>query len=215
MIVICPRCGEVNQIKKVKISRPTLDIVCKKCGARHSLEIGVTSHSAAMVKCPHCGYKQIRAERCAKCGGSLIIQAVKPADLGTTEENEQSIFSKRYKVLTITAAAMIVLILLGSIAGVFLMMKISDPYKLSEAFIRNNKEIKAVVGEDLKFGLVPLGSVKMSGKEGTADFKVYVKGSKGSTYVNVFLRKQRNKWRVVSASYTDQYGVKRRLPVRK
>jgi len=215
MVVICPRCGAINQIKKVKISHPTLDVICKKCGARHSLEIGVTSHSAAMVRCPHCGYKQTRAERCAKCGTSLIIKAVEPADLGTTEESKQGIFSKRYKTLTITAAAMIVLIFLGSIAGVFFMMKSSDAYKLSEAFIRNNKEIKAMVGEDIKFGLVPLGSVKMSGKEGAADFKVNVKGSKGSTYVSIFLRKQRGKWRVVSAIYTDQYGVKRRLPVQK
>ena len=196
---------------KPKKSSSALVVVCKKCGGRRILEIGTTSQSMAMIKCPNCGYRQAPAERCAKCGTSLVGMEKEAEDFRPHEENKPGLVLRHYKTLVIIAALMILVIFLGSIAGVFLLMKVSDAYKISEAFIRNNKEIRGVVGNDIKFGLIPMGSVKISGREGAARFRIHVKGSKGSTDVRIFLRKTRGKWQIVSAIYTDRHGIKRRL----
>ncbi|MBN2514659.1 MAG: hypothetical protein JXC33_01365 [Deltaproteobacteria bacterium] len=208
MIVICPFCGNINQIKMKRL-HPTLEITCRRCGARHTLEIGITSQATAMVECPLCGHRQIRAYTCVKCGAGLTAKPAPRAEMPPVEDSRRDIFSKRYKTLTITAVAVVILIFLGTIAGVFFMLKRSDAYRISETFIRNSDEIQKTVGENIRFGLIPVGSVKLSGREGTANFKVSVKGSRGSTVVRVYLRKSQGTWRVASALYTDKFGIKR------
>jgi ribosomal protein S27E len=210
MIVICPFCGNINEVK-MKRSHPRLEVACRKCGAHHTLEIGITSHAMAMVDCPLCGYRQVRAYKCVKCGAGLTAEPAARAEMTPEEKGKRDILSKRYKMLTITALAMIILIFVGTIAGVFFMLKRSDAYRISETFIRNNDEIKKTVGENIRFGFIPVGSVKLSGKEGTANFKVRVKGSRGSTVVRVYLRRSQGTWRVASALYTDKFGIRRRV----
>lgn len=211
MIVICRNCGEINQIKKVKSLSPVIDIVCKQCGVRNRLEYGMTSQSASVVKCLNCGYAQPQTDKCVKCGASMIILPPESPVLDESDEGKRGLLQKRYKILTIVAVFLILLIFIGSLTGVFLMMRSSDAYKLSESYIRNNKEIRETVGDDITFGFIPLGSVKVSGRVGVADFKIHVKGSKGSTDVQVFLKKTSGQWRIVSAVYTDRYGVKKRI----
>jgi DNA-directed RNA polymerase subunit RPC12/RpoP len=213
MLDICPYCGAVNKVKQPKNSIPTLEVTCRKCGRRHILEIGTTSQSMAMIRCPVCGYTQAPAERCAKCGASLV-RMEKPEDFNVSEEVKPGLISKRYKTFIVIAIVMIIIIFSGSIASVFFMLTRSDAYKSSKNFIKNSREIRAVVGNNMRFGLVTLGFVKMSGREGTAKFKIRVRGSKGSTEVRVFLRKTADEWRVVAASYKDRYGVMRRLPLK-
>lgn len=210
MIVICPFCGNINQVK-MKRSSPVLEVTCRRCGTPHTLELGITSHAMAMIECPLCGHRQIRAYRCVKCGSGLTEKPSTRAEMKPEEKDRRDIVSKRYKLLTMTAVAMIILIFLGTIAGVFFMLKRSDAYRISEAFIRNNDEIKKTVGENIRFGLIPVGSVKLSGREGAADFKVRVKGSRGSTVVRVYLRRAEGTWRVASVMYTDKFGIKRRI----
>jgi DNA-directed RNA polymerase subunit RPC12/RpoP len=210
MVVICPLCGNINQVK-LKRSQPVLEVVCRRCGARRTLEIGITSDATAMVECPLCGHRQIRAYKCVKCGASLTAKPTTRADMTPEEERGRDVVSKRYKMLILTAVTMIVLIFLGTIAGVFFMLKKSEAYRMSEAFIRENKEIRQTVGENIRFGLLPVGSVKLSGREGTANFKVRVKGSKGSTVVRVYLRRYQGTWRVESILYEDKFGIQRRV----
>ena len=214
MLVICPYCGAVNKVKQPKSSIPTLEVTCKKCGRRHTLEVGTTSQSMAMIRCPICGYRQAPAEKCAKCGASLVRMEREPEDFTVSEEIKPGLISKRYKMFIVVAVLMIIIIFSGSIAGVFFILTRSDAYKSSKNFIKNSREIRAVVGNNMKFGLVTLGFVRMSGKEGAANFKMRVRGSKGSTEVRIFLRKTTGEWRVVAASYKDRYGVMRRLPLK-
>ncbi|MBT8490464.1 MAG: hypothetical protein KJN62_05405 [Deltaproteobacteria bacterium] len=195
----------------MKRLHPVLEIACRRCGARHTLEIGITSQTTAMVECPLCGHRQIRSYKCVKCGASLIAEPATHAEMKPKEKSKQDVFSKRYKKMTITAVALIILIFLGTIAGVFFMLKRSDAYRISETFIRNNDEIKKTVGENVRFGFIPVGLVKLSRMEGMANFKVRVKGSRGSTVVRVYLRRSQGTWRVTSALYTDKFGIKRRV----
>jgi len=210
MIVICPFCGNINQVKMKRL-HPVMEITCKRCGARHTLEIGITSQTTTMVECPLCGHRQIRSYKCVKCGASLIAEPAKHAEMKSKDEGKQDIVSKRYKKMTITAVVLIILIFLGMIAGVFFMLKRSDAYRISETFIRSNDEIKKTVGENIRFGFIPVGLVKLSGRESMAHFKIRVKGSKGSTVVRVHLRRFQGTWRVTSALYTDKFGIKRRV----
>ncbi len=191
-----------------------VDIKCRQCGTRTSLELGVTSRSADTVKCPACGYKQPKTDRCTKCGTDIIVRPPDIADITVFEElgeKKPKVLPQRYKVLMVTAVLLIITVFLGILTAVFFMMKSSDSYQVAEAFIRSNKDIRETVGDDMKFGFLPLGSVKVSGQVGAATFKIHVKGSKGSTEVEIFLRKQRGPWRVVAATYTDRYGSKQRI----
>lgn len=210
MVVICPFCGNINQVKMKRLA-PVLEIACRRCGVRQTLEIGTTSQATAMVECPLCGHRQIRSYKCVNCGAGLTAKPATHAEMKPEEEGKRTVLSKRYKMLTITAVAMIILIFLGTIAGVFFMLKRSDAYRISETFIRNNDEIKKTVGENIRFGLIPVGSVKLSGRTGMANFKVRVKGSRGSTVVRVYVRKSQGTWRVATALYTDKFGIKRRI----
>ncbi|MCD6153388.1 MAG: hypothetical protein J7J07_05695 [Syntrophobacterales bacterium] len=214
MVVICPYCGAVNKVKQPKSSIPTLEVTCKKCGGIHTLEVGTTSQPVAMIKCPICGYKQAPAEKCAKCDANLVRMERKTEEFKVPEEVKPGLISKRYKTFIIVAVLMIIIIFSGSIAGVFFMLTRSDAYKSTKNFIKNSREIKAVVGNNMRLGLVKSGFVRMSGGEGTAKFKIRVKGSKDSTEVMVFLRKTMGEWQVVAASYKDRYGVRRRLPLK-
>jgi len=211
MIVICRNCGTVNNVKKGTKTTSVIDVKCRQCGTLTSLELGVTSRSVDMVKCPACGYKQPQTERCAKCGTDMIFR---PRDISVFEaldEKKPKVLAQRYKVLMVTAVLLVLTVFLGILTAVFLMMKSSDAYKVAETFIVTNKDIRETVGDDMKFGFLPLGSVKVSGQDGVADFKIHVKGSKGSTDVDVFLRKQEGTWRIATATYTDRSGTRQRI----
>lgn len=211
MIVICRNCGAVNNIRQDKKLPSVINITCRQCGAQTSLELGVTSRSIDKVKCHSCGYKQPKTERCAKCGADMVFRPMEVPIFEELAEKKPKILTSRYKVLTVTAVLLLLILFLGILTSVFLMMKSSDAYQTAETFIKNNKNIKETVGDRMKFGFLPLGSVKVSGQTGVANFKINVKGSRGSTQVNIFLRKQRGVWRVVAATYTDRYGSTRRI----
>jgi len=210
MIVVCPQCGAINKVKKLDPSRPVIEVTCRKCGAAQSLKIGTTKQARATAVCPQCGFKQPRGEKCLKCGADMYAQVQESAVDRETLKGI-GLISLRYKVILITAVAMIVLIFLGSIAGVFLIMKMSGAYKLAEQYIAKSEEIRRTVGDDVKFGLIPMGSISTSDREGHAHFTVRVKGTRGSTDVSIYLRKSDGKWHIVSAAYRDLSGVNRKL----
>ena len=210
MVIICPQCGSINQIKKIDPSRPVIDVICRNCGSAQSLKIGTTSQSRSMTACPQCGFMQPRGEKCLKCGAAMYTEVPESVFDRETLKRTGPI-SLRYKVILIVAVAMVVMIFLGSIAGVFLMMKTSGAYKLTKHYIRQSEEIRKTVGDDIKFGLIPMGSISTSGREGRAHFTVRVRGTRGTTDVSIYLRKSEGKWHVVSAAYRDLYGVNRTL----
>ncbi len=211
MIVICRKCGGINDVKQDKRQPSVIDVKCRHCGTRTSLEVGVTSRSVDMVKCPACGYGQPKTERCAKCGTAMIVRPTEMTVIEEHGEEKPKILPQRYKVLTVTAILLILTVFLGILTAVFLMMKRSDAYQVAETFIRSNKNVIETVGDNMKFGFFPLGSVKVSEQVGEANFKIHAKGSQGSTDVDIFLRKKEGAWHVVAATYTDRYGTKRRL----
>jgi predicted RNA-binding Zn-ribbon protein involved in translation (DUF1610 family) len=210
MIVICPQCGSINQVKKLDPSKPVIDVVCRNCGGVQSLKIGTTSQSKIRAVCPQCGFKQPRVEKCLKCGTDMYAEAQESAFDRETLKSPRLI-SLRYKAIIVVALAMVVMIFLGSIAGVFLMLKTSGAYKSAERYIRQSEEIRQTVGDDIKFGLIPMGSISTSDREGRAHFTVRVKGARGTTDVSIYLRKYEGKWHVVSAGYRDLNGINRTL----
>ncbi|MBN2688031.1 MAG: hypothetical protein JXR85_07620 [Deltaproteobacteria bacterium] len=211
MIVICRNCGAVNNVKRDKKLHSVINITCRQCKTQTSLQIGVSSRSVDTVKCPACGYRQPNTDRCAKCGTDIITQQREFSVLPGEGEKKPKTLADRYKVLTVIAVVLIVTVFLTILTAIFFMMKSSDAYRAAEVYIKNNKDIRETVGDGMKFGFLPLGSVNISGQRGVADFKISVKGSRGSTDVDVFLRKQGSGWRVVAMAYTDRYGTKRRI----
>jgi hypothetical protein len=88
----------------------------------------------------------------------------------------------------------------------------SEPYKLSESFIRQNQTIKAEIGEVDKCD--PWFPIEMHpiGRKENAMFTFDVIGkSKQITEVSLYLQKIQNRWRIVSAYYKDRQGFTKQL----
>jgi hypothetical protein len=88
----------------------------------------------------------------------------------------------------------------------------SEPYKLSESFIRQNQTIKAEIGEVDKCD--PWFPVEMYpiGRKENAMFTFDVIGkSKQITEVSLYLQEIQNRWRIVSAYYKDRQGFTKPL----
>ena len=84
----------------------------------------------------------------------------------------------------------------------------TEPYRLSETFIRQNQIIKAEIGDVDKCD--PWYPIEMYpfGRENYARLTFDIIGAnKGAMEVSVSLQKQGERWRIVSASYKDSRGI--------
>ena len=84
----------------------------------------------------------------------------------------------------------------------------TEPYRLSETFIRQNQTIKAEIGDvDRCDPWYPMEMYPL-GRDDHAGFTFDVIGAnKGSIEVSVSLQKKGERWRIVYASYKDGKGV--------
>ncbi len=181
--VICPICNTGYKISRLKLKKPASQSVCKKCGA-----------NLVFVK---------------KEEETKEIPLTPAFQTGTKGEAKRALKRDRNIAIGIIGTG----ILLGLIlVGVFFsVIKNNAAYKAAESFIKNNNEIKKTVGEPMKFGFLPVGSVKVSGQGGKAEFKIKVKGKTGATSVYIRLVKDQGKWQVIYARYVDKNGETRTI----
>jgi hypothetical protein len=108
--------------------------------------------------------------------------------------------------------AAVILTVIFVIYGIVYYVMNSEPYKLSESFIRQNQAIKAEIGEvDKCDPWFPIEIYPLGHKE-TAMFTFDVIGkSKKTTEVSVYLQKTQNQWRIVSAHYKERQGFTKPL----
>ncbi len=111
---------------------------------------------------------------------------------------------------TIPVAVIIVLLLVGY--GIVSYVMHSEPYTLSESFIRQNKEIKAEIGDvDKADPWYPIAMYPLC-PEDQALFTFDVIGTnKTTTEVSLSLQKKGGQWRVVGGSYRDRKGLMKKL----
>jgi hypothetical protein len=108
--------------------------------------------------------------------------------------------------------AAVILTVIFVIYGIVYYVMNSEPYKLSESFIRQNQAIKAEIGEVDKCD--PWFPIEMYpiGRKENAMFTFDVIGkSKQTTEVSVYLQKIQNRWRIISAYYKNQQGFTKPL----
>jgi len=108
--------------------------------------------------------------------------------------------------------AAVILTVLFVIYGIVHYVMNSEPYKLSESFIRQNQAIKAEIGEvDKCDPWFPIEMHPIGSKE-NAMFTFDVIGkSKQVTEVSVYLQKIQGRWHIVSAYYKDHQGFTKPL----
>lgn len=213
MVIICPNCGKINEVKERKWRRPSLSIACRHCGYETTVHLGTTSHSAESIRCPACGYSQKGQINCVKCQASLYQPQTQDDSKASVPDGAQKKPPAQVKVIKFLTVGLTLLVLLtmGILAGTLYVIKASAAYRTAESFILNSEEIRAVVGDQPRFGLLPAGSVRTSKGQGTAEFEIHVKGSKGETDVRIILRSENGRWRVVSAVFTDAGGTRQRI----
>lgn len=89
--------------------------------------------------------------------------------------------------------------------------KSSEPYQMSEAFVRSNPQIQRLVGSEMEFNWFPRGQVQVNGPEGWAQYHFTVCGPSGTALVQVRLERQKAQWEIIEAGYTDSNGAHQSL----
>ena len=108
-----------------------------------------------------------------------------------------------FRMIPFIAILSIILLIIGIIY--FIMH--STPFQICEAFIKENKEIRAMVGDVVECDFqLPLEIDAPIGKEVRIRYSFDVKGTRGSTTVNILLLRTGEQWHILSASYRDQQG---------
>lgn len=215
MIIICPKCGKINEVKDRRHRRPFLSITCRHCGQGTTIPIGTTGPSAERIRCPACGYRQTGQEQdhCIKCHAPLYGQTARKEEKPTVPDRTVTRPPAQAKVIKfmVIGLILVVLLTLGILAGTLYVIKASAAYRTAESFILKSEEIRASVGTPLQFGLFPAGSVRTRQEGGTADFRIHVKGSKGETDVRITLKRENGRWKVLAAVFTDATGTRKRI----
>lgn len=73
-------------------------------------------------------------------------------------------------------------------------LKSNDPFKDSIAAVQTNAEAVEALGEPIKPGLIPSGSISVENATGTVNFSIPVKGPKGSGRITVIGTKAGGVW---------------------
>ncbi|MCX5839461.1 MAG: cytochrome c oxidase assembly factor Coa1 family protein [Deltaproteobacteria bacterium] len=136
----------------------------------------------------------------------VIPAGVTPVQKGTEPgDRYNSIRPRSSSSWTIPVSVIISIIFV--IYGVIHYVMNSEPYKISESFIRQNQTIKTELGGVDKCD--PWYPIEMYpfGREDFARITFDVVGTnKVSTEVSVSLQKKGDQWRIVAASYKDRQG---------
>lgn len=106
----------------------------------------------------------------------------------------------------------VILTVIFVIYGIIYYVMNSEPYTLSESFIRQNQTIREEIGEvDKCDPWFPI-EIYPIGREENAMFTFDVIGkSIQTTEVTVYLQKRQNRWRIISAYYKDRQGLTKPL----
>jgi hypothetical protein len=135
-----------------------------------------------------------------------IPSKTSPVEKGTASRNPyKPIRPHSSSSWTIPVAVIITVIFV--IYGLVHYVISSEPYKISESFIRQNQTIRAEVGDVDKCD--PWYPIEMYpfGRDDHARLTFDVIGTnKASTEVSVSLQKKGDQWRIVSAAYKDRQG---------
>jgi hypothetical protein len=113
---------------------------------------------------------------------------------------------------TIPVAVIIAILL--ALYGVASYVMHSEPYTLSESFIRQSKEIKAEIGDvDKADPWYPIAMYPLC-PEDQALFTFDVIGTnKTTTEVSLSLQKKEGQWRVVGGSFKDRKGLMKKINI--
>ena len=136
----------------------------------------------------------------------IIPAGVRPVQKGTKPGGPYNAIRPRSASSWTTPVSVIITIIFV-IYGVIHYVMNSEPYKLSESFIRQNQTIKTELGEVDKCD--PWYPIEMYpfGREDFARLTFDTVGTnKVSMEVSVSLQRKRDQWRIVDAFYKDRQG---------
>lgn len=104
----------------------------------------------------------------------------------------------------VVTVGLLVVIFVGGIVG-FAIYQVGNSEAAREAkqFLRSNDELKQDIGEVKDFGSFVTGSINIQNDNGTATLNFKVIGERKTVNASVDLTYSQGRWRVSSASYTN------------
>jgi hypothetical protein len=123
----------------------------------------------------------------------------------------------------VVTVGLLVVVFVGGIVG-FAIYQVGNSEAATEAkqFLRNNEKLKQDIGQVKDFGSFVTGSINIQNDNGTATLHFKVVGERKTVNASVDLTYLQGRWRVSSASYTndrdetvnllDPYESRRQIP---
>lgn len=104
----------------------------------------------------------------------------------------------------VVIVGVLVLVFVGGIVG-FAIYQVGNSEAAAQAkqFLRNNDKLKKDIGEVKDFGSIVTGSINIQNDNGTATLHLKVIGERKTVNASVDLSYFQDRWRVSSASYTN------------
>ncbi|MFC1515378.1 tetratricopeptide repeat protein [Thermodesulfobacteriota bacterium] len=218
MKIACPSCSTGYNIPEEKVPRKGVKIRCKICDfemllvRKPDVRSSASAPVAMVIVCPHCSHKQMASPECGKCGVLFkkLFEAEKPVETALSPhsipESRSEPIKSRWKIIAVTVLTGVALFIAVCVYAFLSWVKSFESYKVSENYIKQNKDIRSVVGADIRFGTFPLFSVEVTGDQGNATYNIKVKGSKDTRRVTVYLSLVQGSWRVYRVAYADEHG---------
>lgn len=183
-------------------------VPCPICEALHELTDANLPGGFKQAACQECGANLVLLNAQSASGNTLAKRIVKGSAPAKQHNSRASGPTRLWGIVAVAILCVINYSLLGSaVFGLHYSIKNSEAYKASESFLRENEQIKQVIGDDIQFGFLPSGKMQSNDNLSTAEFNISIKGSYRSTVAWVALVKHQNNWRVIKASYKDASGT--------
>ncbi len=107
-------------------------------------------------------------------------------------------------------------LIFGFLAGIFALMRSSEPYRVAVETTRASPRAKASLGEPIEPGWIVTGSIKSAGASGRADLVIPVTGSAKNGRVRVVALRSADGWQftalVLDIDGGDKIDLRSELP---
>jgi Cytochrome oxidase complex assembly protein 1 len=117
-------------------------------------------------------------------------------------------------IANLSGIALVLAVGLGAVAfglGVGL-LKRSDAYRTSLAFVQTDPRVIASLGEPIEAGSMPMGSLDRKGASGSSQLSIQLHGPRGKGTAHVTAHRDRIRWIVDTAKLEADGGVLSLLP---
>ena len=117
-----------------------------------------------------------------------------PPPLPSRERTNPDWWSRNWKWFVTLLCVVMAALLVGFVASVSTLMKLSDPYVMGLEKAQNSPTVRAILGDPIDAGWFVTGNVSVSGPSGKAELSIPISGPDGNGQLFLKARKTAGQW---------------------